>query len=128
MYKNYLLLLLSCFSRVRLCDPIDRSPSGSTVPGILQTRTLEWVAISFSEELPRDVFIYIKIKKANYDDSLAVLQDLDFATVTWSPDNCAFSLQLSWVIHGPHFGKHCLGYDGALTERPHWAYPSRLIV
>ena len=31
-----------------LCDPIDGSPSGSTVPGILQARTLEWVAISFS--------------------------------------------------------------------------------
>jgi len=31
-----------------LCDPIDGSPSGSPVPGILQTRTLEWVAISFS--------------------------------------------------------------------------------
>ena len=31
-----------------LCDPIDSSPSGSTVPGILQARTLEWVAISFS--------------------------------------------------------------------------------
>ena len=31
-----------------LCDPIDSSPSGSPVPGILQARTLEWVAISFS--------------------------------------------------------------------------------
>ena len=31
-----------------LCDPIDRSPPGSPVPGILQARTLEWVAISFS--------------------------------------------------------------------------------
>ena len=31
-----------------LCDPIDGSPPGSPVPGILQTRTLEWVAISFS--------------------------------------------------------------------------------
>ena len=31
-----------------LCDPIDRSPPGSPVPGILQVRTLEWVAISFS--------------------------------------------------------------------------------
>ena len=29
-----------------LCDPIDSSPPGSTVPGILQARTLEWVAIS----------------------------------------------------------------------------------
>ena len=31
-----------------LCDPIDSSPTGSPVPGILQARTLEWVAISFS--------------------------------------------------------------------------------
>ena len=31
-----------------LCDPIDGSPPGSDVPGILQARTLEWVAISFS--------------------------------------------------------------------------------
>ena len=31
-----------------LCDPIDGSPLGSHVPGILQARTLEWVAISFS--------------------------------------------------------------------------------
>ena len=31
-----------------LCDPIDGSPPGSTVPGILQARTLEWVAISSS--------------------------------------------------------------------------------
>ena len=31
-----------------LCDPIDGSPLGSTLPGILQARTREWVAISFS--------------------------------------------------------------------------------
>ena len=31
-----------------LCDPIDGSPPGSPVPGILQARTLEWVASSFS--------------------------------------------------------------------------------
>ena len=31
-----------------LCDPIDGSPPGSPVPGILQARTLEWVAMSFS--------------------------------------------------------------------------------
>ena len=31
-----------------LCDPIDGSPPGSSVPGILQVRTLEWAAISFS--------------------------------------------------------------------------------
>ena len=37
--------LRSCLT---LCDPTDGSPSGSPVPGILQARTLEWVAISFS--------------------------------------------------------------------------------
>ena len=31
-----------------LCDPIDGSPPGSLIPGILQGRTMEWVAISFS--------------------------------------------------------------------------------
>ena len=38
-------LLQSCLT---LCDPIDGSPPGTPVPGILQARTLEWVAISFS--------------------------------------------------------------------------------
>jgi len=38
-------LLQSCPS---LCDPIDSSPPGSPIPGILQARILEWVAISFS--------------------------------------------------------------------------------
>ena len=41
-------LLQSCPT---LCDPIDGSPPGSTVPGILQARTLKWVAISFSKAL-----------------------------------------------------------------------------
>ena len=38
-------LLQSCLT---LCDPVDGSPPGSSVPGILQARILEWVAISFS--------------------------------------------------------------------------------
>ena len=37
--------LQSCLT---LCDPIDSSPPGSSIPGMLQARTLEWVAISFS--------------------------------------------------------------------------------
>jgi len=50
-FSSHILLCyatLSRFSRVRLCNPIDDSPPGSPVPGILQARTLEWVAISFS--------------------------------------------------------------------------------
>jgi len=45
-------LLQSCLT---LCDPIDGSPPGSPVPGILQARTLEWVAISFSNAWKRKV-------------------------------------------------------------------------
>ena len=43
-----LLLLLPLQLCPTLCDPIDGSPPGSPVPGILQARTLVWVAISFS--------------------------------------------------------------------------------
>jgi len=41
--------LQSCLT---LCNPIDSSPPGSSVPEILQARVLEWVAISFSLPLP----------------------------------------------------------------------------
>ena len=47
-----LLLLLSHFSHVLLCvTPIDGSPPGSPVPEILQARTPEWAAISFSGDI-----------------------------------------------------------------------------
>ena len=45
MYAAAAKLLQSCLT---LCDPIDGSPPGSAIPGILQARTLEWVAISSS--------------------------------------------------------------------------------
>ena len=45
---EYRLLAKSLQSCPTLCDPIDGSPPGSPIPGILQARTLEWVAISFS--------------------------------------------------------------------------------
>ena len=50
------LCMLSRLSRVWLCDPMDCSPPGSSVHGILQARILEWVVISFFRESswPRD--------------------------------------------------------------------------
>ena len=51
---------MSLQSCLTLCDPTDGSPLGSSVPGILQARTLEWVAISFSN-----------YKKATYYDSIS---------------------------------------------------------
>ena len=44
-------LLQSCPT---LCDPIDGSPPGSPVPGILQARVLEWGAVAFSGESPSE--------------------------------------------------------------------------
>ena len=49
-------LLQSCPT---LCNPIDGSPLGSPVPGILQARTLEWVAISFSIHVIFKMFLKI---------------------------------------------------------------------
>ena len=48
-----LWLIMLCYAKslqscLTLCDPRDGSPPGSPVPGILQARTLEWAAISFS--------------------------------------------------------------------------------
>ena len=45
LYAAAAKLLQSCPT---LCNPIDGSPPGSSIPGILQARILEWVAISFS--------------------------------------------------------------------------------
>ena len=44
----------SLYLCLTLCDPIDSSPAGSSVPGILQARVLEWVAISFSNTCMHD--------------------------------------------------------------------------
>ena len=44
-----------------LCDPIDGSPPGSPVPGILRAIILEWVALSFSSSLPLLVFSSISL-------------------------------------------------------------------
>ena len=49
--------LQSCLT---LCDPIDGSPPGSPVPGILQARTLEWVAIAFSNARKWKVKVKVK--------------------------------------------------------------------
>ena len=42
------LLLLNSFSRGQCCDPVDCSPPGSSVPGVLQARMLQWVAMPSS--------------------------------------------------------------------------------
>ena len=53
---NILCIRVCVLSHVRLCDPVDWSPPGSSVHGILQARVLEWVAVSSSKgsSRPRD--------------------------------------------------------------------------
>ena len=48
-----------------LCDPRDSSPPGSPIPGILQARTPEWVAISFSKEMAGVLNLNGGVEKGN---------------------------------------------------------------
>ena len=61
------MCVLSRVSRLQLCNPMDYSPSGSSVHGISQARILEWVAIPFSRgsSQPRDQTLYL-CKKIRY--------------------------------------------------------------
>ena len=52
MFLNWGMCVLIAQSRPTLCDPMDCSPPGSSVHGIFQASILEWVAISFSRDLP----------------------------------------------------------------------------
>ena len=91
--------LQSCLT---LCNPIDGSPSGSPVPGILQARTLEWVAISFSNAW----------KWKNKVKSLSCVQLLatPWTAAHQAPPSLGFSRQEYW--------SHCLLLPH--YARPHW--------
>ena len=57
-----------------LCDPTNGSPPGSTIPGILQARTLEWVAMSFSSLVTREIQIKITIRYHFTATRMAIIQ------------------------------------------------------
>ena len=71
-----------------LCDPIDGSSPGSPIPGILQARTLEWVAISFSNAWKWKV----KVKSL----SLVGLLATPWAAAYQAPPSTGFSRQEYW--------------------------------
>ena len=64
-----MLLLLSRFSCVQLCDPTEGSPPGSPVPGILQAGTLERVAISFSNACMLGRFSRVRLCATPWTDT-----------------------------------------------------------
>ena len=78
-------LLQSCPT---LCDPIDGSPPGFPVPGILQARTLEWVAISFSNAWKWKV----KVKSLSH----VRLFSTPWTAAYWAPLSTGFSRQEYW--------------------------------
>ena len=71
-----------------LCDPIDSSPPDSPIPGILQARTLEWVAISFSNALKWKV----KMKSLSRARFLAT----PWTAAYQAPSSMGFSRQEDW--------------------------------
>ena len=71
-----------------LCDPIDGNPPGSSVPGILQARTLEWVAISFSNAWRGKV----KVKSLSHVRLLAT----SWTAAHQAPPSVEFSRQEYW--------------------------------
>ena len=73
-----------------LCDPIDGSPPGSPVLGILQARTLEWVAISFSNAWKW------KVKLKGKSLSPVWLFATPWTATYWAPPSMGFSRQEYW--------------------------------
>ena len=83
-------LLQSCLT---LCNPIDGSPLGSSIPGILQARILEWAAISFSTK-------ELKVP-SKFKFQLSLVNDmLSFSRVTFSSlkNISSIHLLLEWVL------------------------------
>jgi len=78
----------SCPSCPTLCNPIDGSPTGSSLPGILQARTLEWVAISFSNAWKWKV----KVKSLSHVRLLAT----PWTAAYQAPLSMGFSKQEYW--------------------------------
>ena len=85
---SMLLLLLSHFSRVWLCDPTDGSSPGTAIPEILQARTLEWIAISFSNAWKWKV----KVKSL----SCVQLSATPWTSAHQAPPSMGFSRQEYW--------------------------------
>ena len=97
LFINFLWLLLYCNGRVSakslqlcltLCDPIDGSPPGSPVPGVLQARILEWVAISFSNAWKWKV----KVKSLSHVQLLVI----PWTAAYQAPPSTGFSRQEYW--------------------------------
>ena len=106
--------LQSCLT---LCDPIDGSPLGSAVPGILQARTLEWLAISFSNAWKWKV----KVKSLSRVRLLATT----WTAADQAPPSMGFSRQEYWSgvpLPSPYSLYNFLKYNFSAGEQTYSAY------
>ena len=85
-----------------LCNPIDGSPPGSPIPGILQARTLEWIAISFSSAWKWKVKVSHAKKSERHTKSHVWLLATPWTVAHQAPPSMGFSRQEYWG------GVHCL--------------------
>ena len=105
-----------------LCDPMDCSPPGSTVHGILQARILEWVAISFSRgsSRPRDQTQVSHIAGSLFTDQV-------FRKDTWSP-----LIKNPPPTHSQGYSSHsrCISYFLRISRKLSWEniYRSKTLV
>ena len=116
--KEMLCYAKSLQSCPTLCDPIDGSPPGFPVPGILQARTLEWVATSFSRKWRRKYIKAIYFHPAY----LTYVQSTSWKVTCWK--NLKWETKLLWevwitlVLRWQHInGWKTLGTKG---ERRNW--------
>ena len=96
-----------------LCDPTDSSPPGSPVPGILQARILEWVAISFSNAW--------KWKVKGKSLSRVQLFTTPWAAAYQAPPSMGFSRQEYWSgmpLPSPWKAKRCMQKKVICRSRP----------
>ena len=92
-------LLQSCPT---LCDPIDGSPPGSTMPLILQARTLEWVAISFYIEPFNFSFFSITGQGIDFD-----YHDIEWFALEMSRDHSVFEIASKYCLPLALCKVHC---------------------
>ena len=103
-----------------LCDPMDGSPAGSPISGILQARTLEWVAISFSNAWKWKV----KVKSLSHVWLLAI----PWTAAYQAPLPMGFSRQENWSglpLPSPREGQRC---RLKLWKLPPWFLELRMLL
>ena len=103
-----------------LCDPIDGSPPGSPVPGISQARTLEWVAISFSNAWKWKA----KVKLLSRVRLLAT----PWTAAYQAPPSMGFSRQEYWSAVSLPSGRECLPLLKSLKRKSDWQASSIIYI